>query len=361
MSAALGRPPAGTPRRSVRWVDGVIEIIDQTRLPLELSVVRLATVEAVVDAIGRLAVRGAPAIGGCGALAMVVGLDEAAPSSTEAARATLDTLVDRIGAARPTAVNLAWAVRRVRDAAAGASSAHAIRARAMEEATAIIDEDRDACARIGEHGRAELAGRHRLLTHCNTGRLATLGWGTALGVVYAKAAAGEPVQVHACEARPLLQGARLTAWELSEAGIDVTLITDGAAAALLQSGRIDAVLVGADRIAVNGDTANKVGTLSLAIAARHAGVPFYVAAPGSTFDPATPSGDAIVIEERDADEVRMLAGRRTAPPDVPVWNPAFDVTPAGLVTAWITDAGVLRPPFPTRPAVTSRPLATSDT
>jgi methylthioribose-1-phosphate isomerase len=330
---------------TVAWVRDAIEIIDQTRLPVACEVLRLSTVDAAIDAIRRLAVRGAPAIGVCGALAIVLGLDDARPDSRAGALAALDRLVTRVGSARPTAVNLSWAVRRVRDAAANEPTPAAIRERALGEALGILDEDREACRRIGEFGRAELASASRILTHCNAGRLATLGWGTALGVVYAKAAAGEPVQVFACEARPLLQGARLTAWELMDAGIDVTLIVDSAAAALLHSGRVDAVVVGADRIAANGDTANKIGTFGLALAARHAGVPFYVAAPCSTFDLATPSGDAIVIEERHADEVRGWRGHASSPGDVAVWNPAFDVTPHTLVTAYLTDAGVLHPPF----------------
>jgi len=336
---------ASTLLSTVAWVGDGIEIIDQTRLPTSCEVLRLSTVDAAIDAIRSLAVRGAPAIGACGALAVVLGLDEARPASRAQALAMLDDLVTRVGSARPTAVNLSWAVRRVRDAAAHASTPAAMRECALSEAQCILDEDREACRRIGEYGRAELASASRILTHCNAGRLATLGWGTALGVVYAKAAAGESVHVFACEARPLLQGARLTAWELMDAGIDVTLITDSAAAPLLHSGRVDVVVVGADRIAANGDTANKIGTFALALAARHAGVPFYIAAPSSTFDPASPSGDAIVIEERPADEVRGWQGRFVAPIDVPVWNPAFDVTPHELVTAYITDVGVLQPPF----------------
>jgi len=336
---------AGTLLSAVAWVGNGIEIIDQTKLPASCEILRLATVDAAIDAIRRLAVRGAPAIGVCGALAVVLGLDEALPASRAGALAALDETVARVGSARPTAVNLSWAVRRVREAAAHGSTPAAIRERALGEAQRILGEDREACRRIGEYGRAELVAASRILTHCNAGRLATLGWGTALGVVYAKAAAGEPVKVFACEARPLLQGARLTTWELMDAGIDVTLIADGAAAPLLHSGRVDAVVVGADRIAANGDTANKIGTFALALAARHAGVPFYVAAPSSTFDLASPSGDTIVIEERPADEVRGWQGRLAAPTDVPAWNPAFDVTPHELVTAYITDVGVLQPPF----------------
>jgi methylthioribose-1-phosphate isomerase len=207
---------------------------------------------------------------------------------------------------------------------------------------AILVEDREACRSIGEHGRAELPHARRLLTICNTGWLATGGWGTALGVVYAKAAAGEEVEVLACETRPLLQGARLTAWELQQAGIPVTVLTEGAAASRLARGDVDAVIVGADRVAANGDTANKIGTYALAIAAHHHGVPFYVAVPRSTLDPTTSSGTAIEIEQRAGAEIRAAAG---LPDEVAVWNPAFDVTPASLVTAIVSDAGVLRPPF----------------
>jgi len=251
-----------------------------------------------------------------------------------------------LAGARPTAVNLGWAVRRVAAAAAGAGDAAQLRRLALAEAEAILDEDRAACAAMAEAGRAELAGRSRVLTHCNTGRLATAGLGTALGVVYAKAAAGEPVQVLASETRPLLQGARLTAWELVSAGIPVTVVADTAAGAAMAGGLVDAVLVGCDRVAANGDTANKIGTYSLAVLARANAIPFYVVGPLSSFDPGTPDGAAIEIEQRPADEVAAVAGSRLAPEGAGVWNPAFDVTPAELVTAFITDAGVLRPPYP---------------
>lgn len=345
-------------RSPVRWDGTAIEIVDQTRLPAEFVWLRLETADAAIDAIRRLAVRGAPAIGGCGALAMILGIDAAiskSPATTlSEARGILAALADRIGTTRPTAVNLPWAVGRVAGAAASADSVVDVRDRALAEALSIIEEDREACRRIGEIGRIELAGRTTLLTHCNTGWLATLGGGTALGIVYAKAAAGEPVRVFACEARPLLQGARLTAWELMDAGIDVTLIPDGAAGALLASGRIDAVVLGADRIAANGDTANKIGTLGIAIASRHAGVPFYVVAPTSSFDPTVATGAGIVIEERPADEVRSWQGRLAAPAGVPVWNPAFDVTPADLITGHITELGVIHPPFDDLPTAGPR-------
>lgn len=330
---------------SVRWDGGAIEIVDQTRLPHSFQLVRLATVDAALDAIGRLAVRGAPAVAACGALTAVIGLDEAQAADTDGALAALDALVVRIEATRPTAVNLSWALRRVRGAATQSTSAADLRMRVLSEALRLIDEDRQACHRIGEFGRAELAGKGSLLTHCNTGRLATIGWGTALGIVYAKAAAGEPVRVFACETRPLLQGARLTAWELIDAGIDVTLVADGAAASLLASGEVDAVIVGADRITANGDTANKIGTYPLALSAHRAGVPFYVAAPWSSFDAALTTGDQVVIELRSAEEVRSWQGHASAPTGAKAWNPAFDITPHDLVAAFVTETGPIRPPF----------------
>jgi len=332
-------------RPSVAWVDDRIEIIDQTRLPDALVVLQISSVEAVVDAIYRLAVRGAPAIGACGALGIVVGLDERSPRDTSSTRAALDDLVEVIGSARPTAVNLAWSVNRVRDAAWAGTSPQDIRDRALAEAFTLMDEDRDACTRIGEAGRTELAGLTRIMTHCNTGRLTTAGWGTALGTIYAKAAAGEPVSVMACETRPLLQGARLTVWELLDAGIDVTLMPDSSSAAAMAAGKVDAVIVGADRIAANGDTANKIGTFTHAVNARYAGIPFYVAASLATFDTSTATGADIQIELRPDHELTQWRGRQTAPANAVTWNPAFDVTPAGLITAIITEAGVLRPPF----------------
>ena len=305
-------------RPTLRWTGDAIEIIDQTLLPAEERVIALRTVDEVVDAIQRLAVRGAPAIGVAGALGVLLcGGDRAA--------------AERIASARPTAVNLRWAVSRVLASADWEA-----------EALAILEEDIAACRAIGEHGRAELRDASRILTVCNAGRLATAGIGTALGVVYAKAEAGEPVEVFACETRPLLQGARLTAWELADAGIPVTVLPDGAAPSLLARGGVDAVIVGCDRVAANGDVANKIGTYPVAIAARHHGVPFYVAGPRSTLDAATPTGAEIEIEQRDGAEVRAVAGLDAS---TPVWNPAFDVTPAELITGLITDAGVLRAPY----------------
>jgi methylthioribose-1-phosphate isomerase len=319
---------------AIEWVDDHLEVIDQTKLPGEVVITSLHSVDDVVDAIQRLVVRGAPAIGVCGAFGVVIGLR---------AGEALVQVAERIASARPTAVNLATSVARVVTAANLASPADAV-AVATTEACRVRDEDRESCRLIGEHGRTELASVTRVLTHCNTGRLATAGIGTALGVVYAKAEAGEPIAVLATETRPLLQGARLTAWELANAGIPVTLIADTAAGAALASGRVEAVIVGCDRVARNGDVANKIGTYAIAVLARANGVPFYVAGPMSSFDPACPDGDAIVIEERDPGEVLRPGGSATVV-GVEAWNPAFDVTPSDLITAFITDAGVLRPPF----------------
>jgi methylthioribose-1-phosphate isomerase len=337
-------------RSAVAWRDGRLEIVDQTLLPGRFAVRELRHLDQVVDALVRLAVRGAPAIGVTGAFGVVVGLEEAGPprpgpEGLAAARADLERVAATLAGARPTAVNLGWAVRRVVAAAARAGDAAELRRLALAEAEAILEEDRAACAAMAEAGRAELAARSRVLTHCNTGRLATAGLGTALGVVYAKAAAGEPVQVLASETRPLLQGARLTAWELVNAGIPVTVVADTAAGAAMAGGLVDAVLVGCDRVAANGDTANKIGTYSLAVLARANQLPFYVVGPLSTFDPEAASGADIEIEQRPAAEVRTLAGTQVAPGAAGVWNPAFDVTPAELISAFITDAGVLRPPF----------------
>jgi methylthioribose-1-phosphate isomerase len=318
---------------TVEWRENSLLVLDQTLLPGRVEIRALRTVDDVVDAISRLAVRGAPAIGVCAAYGLVVAADEGVTIS-EAAR--------RIGAARPTAVNLRWAVDRV---LAAGDDATEPRARMLAEARAIQQEDVDACRRIGDYGRRELRDAEFVLTHCNAGRLATCGIGTALGVVYAKAEAGEPIRVLATETRPLLQGARLTAWELMESGIPVTLIPDTAAGTAMRDRRVDAVVVGCDRVAANGDTANKVGTLQLAVLAHSFGIPFYVAGPASSFDLDTPTRSDMVIEERGAEEVRGFGGRVTAPADVEAWNPAFDTTPGWLITAFITDRGVVRPPY----------------
>ncbi|HZS60190.1 MAG TPA: S-methyl-5-thioribose-1-phosphate isomerase [Gemmatimonadaceae bacterium] len=320
------------PIAAVQWAPGcrAVRIIDQRLLPGQYVERDLATIDEICDAIRTLAVRGAPAIGVAGALGLAALLSHDISHAAEYAK--------RIRSARPTAVNLAWAIDRVMAAIQSLADAD-VASVARDEATAILEEDRAMCRRIGEAGAALIPDGARILTHCNAGALATSGIGTALAPVYMAAEHGRRVEVFADETRPLMQGARLTAWELSRAGIPVTVIPDSAAASLLRSGKIDLVLVGADRIAANGDAANKIGTYSVAIAAKRHGVPFYVVAPTSTFDPMTGSGEAIPIEERGRDELTNV------PAGASVFNPAFDVTPAELITAFVSDRGVHHPPY----------------
>lgn len=312
--------------------------LDQRALPSREVVCEARVLDDVIAAIRSLAIRGAPAIGVGAAIGLVVSLDSAAAGDPAAARALLPAFADRLIAARPTAVNLAWAVRRIAARVASIPDVTFFAA-LRDEAEAIRQEDVAMCAAIGEHGIALIGDGSRVLTHCNAGALATAGIGTALAPIYTAHAAGRNVRVFADETRPLRQGARLTAWELQRAGIDVTVLPDGAAASLLKSGQIDLVIVGADRIAANGDVANKVGTYSVALAARAHAVPFYVAAPWSTIDVATACGDDIEIEFRGAEELGEL------PSGVHTWNPAFDVTPRALVTGYLTDRGLIDPPF----------------
>ncbi|HEV7992334.1 MAG TPA: S-methyl-5-thioribose-1-phosphate isomerase [Gemmatimonadaceae bacterium] len=333
---------------AVRWsvAGDAVDIIDQRALPGRLSRLELRTVDEICDAIATLAVRGAPAIGCTGAMGLVVALAPFVHLERADFLAEGERLGARIACVRPTAVNLSWAVRRLLDhARATLGDGPALHAALRNEATCVLDEDRAMCRRIGEHGLALLADGSRVLTHCNAGALATAGIGTALAPVYVAAERGLRVSVFADETRPLLQGSRLTAWELAQAGIDVTVLTDNVAASLMRAGRVDVVIVGADRIAANGDVANKIGTYPLALAARHHDVPFYVAAPWSTVDAATASGDDIVIEHRGADELGRGFESPVAPSGVATFNPAFDVTPAELVTAFITDRGVIRGPY----------------
>jgi methylthioribose-1-phosphate isomerase len=333
---------------SVRWsADGdAVDIIDQRLLPGTLVRRELRSVDDVCDAILTLAVRGAPAIGVAGAMGLAVALAPYAADDRERFLARVAELGERIACVRPTAVNLSWAIGRLRRAARETpGDSRTVLDALRREATRILDEDRDMCRRIGEHGLTLLGEDARVLTHCNAGALATGGIGTALAPVYLAAERGRRVAVFADETRPLLQGSRLTAWELSQAGIEVTVLADSMAASLMRAGEIDLVIVGADRIAANGDVANKIGTYPLALAARHHGVPFYVAAPWSTFDPATETGHQIVIEHRAADELGRGFTSPVTPHGIAVYNPAFDVTPAALVTAFVTDRGVVRPPY----------------
>jgi methylthioribose-1-phosphate isomerase len=320
--------------------------IDQRALPGQYVECELTSVDAVIEAIQTLTIRGAPAIGIAGAAAVALAAVRDRSLAPAALRVRVQADAARIAAARPTAVNLRWAVDRVLeriDRTVG--DGDALAAAALAEAHAVLDEDLAMSRALGEHALALLPDPAVVLTHCNAGALATGGLGTALAPVYLAAEQGRSIRVVADETRPLLQGARLTAWELQRAGIPVTVITDGMAAAYMAQHPVAAVLVGADRIARNGDVANKIGTFGVALAARACGVPFYVLAPWSTVDVQTPDAAAIPIEQRDGDEVRTLAGVPTTPTGVSVWNPAFDVTPAALITAIITDRGVHYPPF----------------
>lgn len=330
---------------TLRWENGTLYLLDQTLLPHQVVYLPVKDYRQVIAAIQRLAVRGAPAIGAAGAWAVVLAAKAAqgAEEFADRVRAAAAEIVQ----ARPTAVNLKWAVDRqlrVLTAMAGETPGKIIAA-LVAEAEKICAEDVAANRAMGAYGAALLPPNARVLTHCNAGALATCGYGTALGVIRAAHAAGKITMVYADETRPLLQGARLTVWELQRDGIPVTLITDSMAGYLMARKGIDAVIVGADRIAANGDVANKIGTYTLAVLAAHHGVPFYVAAPFSTIDPATPEGEAIPIEERDAAEVTSFAGVLVAPAGTSVWNPAFDVTPNNLVTAIITERGVFYPPY----------------
>jgi methylthioribose-1-phosphate isomerase len=333
--------------RPARWDGSQLILLDQTRLPVEEVERGYASWEDVAEAIRSLVVRGAPAIGVAAAFGVVLAARQSRADHWEGFLADLEEAIKGLGATRPTAVNLFWALERMRRVAIAnrTSSIDALRRRLLEEAQAILDEDVAANRVMGAHGAALVPDGGRVLTHCNAGALATAGYGTALGVVRAAHEQGKLALVWVDETRPVMQGSRLTAWELAREGIPHRLISDVAAAYVMKRGDVDLVVTGADRIAANGDTANKIGTYGLAVLAHHHGIPFYVAAPFSTIDPTVASGAVIVIEERDANEVRGVAGRQTAPAASPVFNPAFDVTPAALITAIITERGVVRPPY----------------
>ena len=336
--------------KTIDWDNDAVVIVDQTLLPAELLFVRIETVESMWNAIKRLMVRGAPAIGIAGAFGVYLGIRNvpvttAAPAFLE----ILEKCCDYLASSRPTAVNLFWAINRVKEKArsliARSVPISSIKEQALDEARAILAEDRRMCRAIGEHGFKLLGGKKAILTHCNAGGLATSEYGTALAPVYIAAEKDVYIHVFADETRPLLQGARITAFELQKAGIPVTLICDNMAAVVMARGLVEAVIVGADRIASNGDTANKIGTYGVALCAKAHHIPMYIAAPCSTFDLAIPSGKEIPIEERDPAEITHGFGKQTAPDGIDVFNPAFDVTPNQLITAFITDRGVIKPPF----------------
>ena len=325
--------------------NGHLVLLDQTRLPQDVIEHACRQLEDVVEAIKSLRVRGAPAIGVAAAYGVVIGLQAARDASRKEFDERLDQVASILADSRPTAVNLGWALTRLTQTARAhpqltPSAAHD---RLLQEAATIQDEDRQTCEDIGRHGAALLANHTGVLTHCNAGGLATAGSGTALAVLFAAADLGQSLQVYVDETRPLLQGARLTTWELTRYGIPNTLICDSMAAWAMQQGRVEAVITGADRVAANGDAANKIGTYGLAVLAKEHEVPFFVAAPQSTFDLSIESGLEIPIEERDGDEITRGFGRQTAPEGVDTWNPAFDVTPARLITALVTEHGVIQP------------------
>ena len=335
MNSSITAPP------TLRWDNDFDTpvLLDQTKLPLEVSEIVCRTLDDVFDAIVRLSVRGAPAIGCAAAYGVVVGLDQAGGDAPSAAAAC-----DRLATSRPTAVNLFWALDRMR--AVLDTRPEDIRAALLEEAAAIEAEDREMCAAMGRFGAELMPDEGGVLTHCNAGALATAGDGTALSVFFEAHRQGKQIHVFADETRPLLQGARLTAWECQQRGVPVTVLCDNAAAAAMQAGKIQAVVTGADRVAANGDAANKIGTYGVAcLAARH-NIPFYVVAPSSTFDITLATGAAIPIEERAPEEISFGFGPRTVPEGVKVWNPAFDVTPASLITGIVTERGVILDPSP---------------
>lgn len=334
---------------TLTWTPEGVRFLDQTKLPLEETYVLASTYEDVAEIIVTMVVRGAPAIGVSAAYGVALGALKTSARTTEEFAPEFEKICARLAGTRPTAVNLFWAIDRMKALfaklrAAGASLAQ-IQEKLLGEAHAMYEEDIAACQAMGAFGGELLPQEAGVLTHCNAGALATCGYGTALGVIRAAVEQGKRIHVYADETRPFLQGARLTAWELMADGIPTTVICDNMAASLMRAGRIQAVVVGADRIAANGDVANKIGTYNVAILAREHGIPFYVAAPWSTIDLATPTGEAIPIEERPQREVTHHAGKQLTPNGVGICNPAFDVTPAKYVTAIITERGVLCAPY----------------
>jgi methylthioribose-1-phosphate isomerase len=352
-----GKTAFHTPVKTIEWVadadaDGAARIIDQTLLPNELKYLDITDVATMWEAIKVLRVRGAPAIGIAAAFGVYLAVRDVAVTDMASFLAEVDGAAAYLATSRPTAVNLFWALKRIQKLAASQANLDipALKAAILAEAIAMIAEDNAVCRAIGAYGAILLTPRtddavYSILTHCNAGGLATAQWGTALAPVYVAAEQGRSLHVFADETRPLLQGSRLTAWELQQAGIPVTVITDNMAATVMSKGRVDAVIVGTDRVAANGDVANKIGTFGVAILAKEFGIPFYVAAPLSSIDMDLASGDLIPIEERKPEEVTAGFGRRTAPANVQVFNPAFDVTPNKYITALITEKGIIRPPY----------------
>ena len=334
--------------KTLEWADGKLRILDQMRLPLQMEYLACKNFEDVAKAIKDLNIRGAPAIGIAAAFGVVLGMQNRNYKSWQEYQNRLNQVISILGSTRPTAVNLFWALDRMRKVAeiSKERSFEELNRLLLKEAVLVHQEDKVMCERIGEHGASLLGDGDTVLTHCNAGALATGGIGTALGIIYTAQAQGKRIKVFADETRPVLQGARLTVWELQQEGVDVTLICDNTAAYLMKKKRIDCVIVGGDRVAQNGDVANKIGTYNVAVLAKAHNIPFYVAAPTSSFDPAIEDGNKIKIEERSSDEVTNWFGKRIAPLGTSVWCPAFDVTPAELITAYITEEGIKeRPKF----------------
>jgi methylthioribose-1-phosphate isomerase len=335
---------------TLEWTDEGVRFLDQTRLPLEESYVLARSYQDVADVITTMVVRGAPAIGVSAAMGMALAAKQSTAKDLDGLSRDLKQAGEVLAATRPTAVNLFWAIRRMSDRfealkAQQGATMDEVRAGLTAEALQMYDEDIAACRAMGDFGASLMPEEGGVLTHCNAGALATCGYGTALGVIRSAVAQGRKVNVYADETRPFLQGARLTAWELMHDGIPTTVLCDNMAASRMRAGKIQAVVVGADRIAANGDVANKIGTYGVAVLAKEHGIPFYVAAPWSTIDLKTPTGDAIPIEERAAKEVTHHGGKQLTPHGVGIENPAFDVTPAKYVTAIITERGVLQAPY----------------
>ena len=334
---------------TIAWHEDDIVMVDQRKLPATEVYVTCRNITDVAKAIKTMVIRGAPAIGVCAAMGLALGAARSKATGTKQFTTEFQRNCDLLAATRPTAVNLFWAIERVKrtfaEGALAGESVDQLKARLRAEADRIHDDDVASCRAIGVHGATLVPAEANILTHCNAGALATAGYGTALGVIRGAVEAGRKVRVLADETRPFLQGARLTAWELVRDGIDTTVITDNMAGSIMRAGGIDLVVVGADRIAANGDTANKIGTYPVAVLAKAHGIPFYVAAPWSTIDLSTRDGDAIPIEERDAREVTHVGSHQLAPEGAHVRNPSFDVTPAKYITAIITERGVFRPPF----------------
>jgi methylthioribose-1-phosphate isomerase len=333
--------------KTLEWTDEGVRFIDQRKLPTEETYVTCATYEEVADAIRNMTVRGAPAIGVAAAMGIALGTRDAEAGHVSELRRAFDQICEVIGETRPTAVNLFWAIRRMQQKfeACAELPVDQIRQALITEAQRMYVEDIAANEAMGRHGATLMPSSGGVLTHCNAGALATCGYGTALGVIRAAVEAGKKLQVYADETRPFLQGSRLTAWELMKDGIPTTVISDNMAGAMMKQGKIGAVVVGADRIAANGDVANKIGTYTVAVLAKEHAIPFYVAAPFSTVDLETPDGSKIPIEQRSTREVTHIAGKAIAPEGVKVENPAFDVTPAKYVAAIITERGVARAPY----------------